>query len=194
MSRGGSVSIATSTDWGPAFDSTQGDEFLNSTAFRPVLGPTQTPIHWLSGCLPRVKRTMRYDTDHSHPVSIEVKNGGAIPPSLDTSSWLNNLSTGTNFPFTCLPYFHTNIKWTADQSGMNCLCSVDTQIVGSYPTLSMDVCVFILCVCGFVCCPVYVTALRRADPPSKESYRPSKIKWTEVNRSVSWMPKWEKHE
>jgi hypothetical protein len=30
----------------------------------------------------------------------------------------------------------------------------------------MSVCAFILC----SCCPVYVAVLRRADPPSKESY------------------------
>jgi hypothetical protein len=40
---------------------------------------------------------------------------------------------------------------------------------------------FILCLCF----PVQVAALRRADPPSKESYRLSKNEETEVKRSVS---------
>jgi hypothetical protein len=31
----------------------------------------------------------------------------------------------------------------------------------------MDVCLFF----SVLCCPVYVEALRRADPPSKESYQ-----------------------
>jgi hypothetical protein len=43
----------------------------------------------------------------------------------------------------------------------------NTGVVGSNPTRGMDVCVSLFC----LCCPVYVTALRRADPPSKKSYR-----------------------
>jgi hypothetical protein len=39
----------------------------------------------------------------------------------------------------------------------------NTGIVGSYPPRDMDVCVHLFC--------VQVAALRRADPPSKESYR-----------------------
>jgi hypothetical protein len=37
-------------DW--AFESREGLAiFLFTTAFRPVLGPTQLPIHWVSGAL-----------------------------------------------------------------------------------------------------------------------------------------------
>jgi hypothetical protein len=44
----------------------------------------------------------------------------------------------------------------------------NTRIVSSNPTRDMDVCVFILSLLLFC---VYVAALRRADPPSTESYR-----------------------
>jgi hypothetical protein len=44
-----------------------------STSSRPVLGPTQPPIKWLSWALSLgVKRPGR-ETDHSPPVSAEVK-------------------------------------------------------------------------------------------------------------------------
>jgi hypothetical protein len=42
----------------------------------------------------------------------------------------------------------------------------NTGVVGSYPPQHMDIRVCLYC----LCCPV-VEALRRADPPSKESYR-----------------------
>jgi hypothetical protein len=47
--------------------------------------------------------------------------------------------------------------------------SSNTGIVGSNPSSGMDVCVRLFCVCALLC--VQVAALRRADPPSKESYR-----------------------
>jgi hypothetical protein len=43
--------------------------FLFATAFRPVLGPTQTPIQWV----PSVKRPGR-EGDYSPPSGAEVKN------------------------------------------------------------------------------------------------------------------------
>jgi hypothetical protein len=45
----------------------------------------------------------------------------------------------------------------------------NTGIVGSKPVWKMDVCVRLLCVCAVLC--VQVATLRRADPPSKESYQ-----------------------
>jgi hypothetical protein len=46
---------------------------------------------------------------------------------------------------------------------MNCLALSNADIVGSNPTQGMDVPVRFFC--------VKVAALRRADPPSKETYR-----------------------
>jgi hypothetical protein len=40
-------------------------------------------------------------------------------------------------------------------------------IAGSNPALGMDMCPRV----SVLCCPVSVEALRRADPPSKESYQ-----------------------
>jgi hypothetical protein len=55
--------------------------FLFTTS-RPALGPTQSPIQWVSG----MKRQGR-EADHSSLYSAEVKNGGAIPPLHNASSW-----------------------------------------------------------------------------------------------------------
>jgi hypothetical protein len=43
----------------------------------------------------------------------------------------------------------------------------NTGIVGLNPTRGMDVCPRF----SVLCCPVSVEALRRADPPAKESYQ-----------------------
>jgi hypothetical protein len=48
------------------------------------------------------------------------------------------------------------------------LLRLKNGIVGSNPTRGMDVFVRLFCVCAVLC--VQVAALRRADPPSKESY------------------------
>jgi hypothetical protein len=48
--------------------------------------------------------------------------------------------------------------------------SSNTGIVGSNPIRAMDVCPRF----SVLCCPVHVEALRRADPPSMESYELSK--------------------
>jgi hypothetical protein len=50
----------------------------------------------------------------------------------------------------------------------NILVRSNTGIVGSNPTWGMDVCVRLFCVCAVLC--VQVAALRRVDPPYKESY------------------------
>jgi hypothetical protein len=52
-----------------------------------ALGSTKSPIQWAPGALfPRAKRPVR-QADHSLSSSVEVKNGGAIPPFPNTSSW-----------------------------------------------------------------------------------------------------------
>jgi hypothetical protein len=71
-------SVDVETDYGPHGYSS----ILFFTGFRPALGPTQPLIQWLPG----VKRQRR-EADHSPPTSAEVKNGGAIPPLSNTSSW-----------------------------------------------------------------------------------------------------------
>jgi hypothetical protein len=63
--------------------------FLYSTAFRPALGPTKSPVQRERGSLsPEVKRPGR-KAYHSPPSNAEVKNCGAIPP-LHASSWLGD--------------------------------------------------------------------------------------------------------
>jgi hypothetical protein len=80
MSWDRSVSIAT----GYRLDDqdsipSRGKIFLFMT-FRLGLKPTQPPVQWVPGAVSlRVKRQMR-QADHSPPASVEVKNGGAIPP------------------------------------------------------------------------------------------------------------------
>jgi hypothetical protein len=52
----------------------RGKIFLPSIRFRPILGPTQPPIQWVSETLsPRVKRPGR-EADHSPPTSAKIKN------------------------------------------------------------------------------------------------------------------------
>jgi hypothetical protein len=53
----------------------------------------------------------------------------------------------------------------------------NTLSVGWNPSRGMNVCVSLFCVCAVLF--VQVAALRRADPPSKESYRL-------CNRSRNW--------
>jgi hypothetical protein len=78
-----SVSIVTGLRVGrPGYDSRQGrrrDISLLTTASRPALGPTQTPIQWVPGALsPKVKRPGVL-TIHLQPVS-RLGMRGAIPP------------------------------------------------------------------------------------------------------------------
>jgi hypothetical protein len=72
------------------FDSWQDQEiFLNSTASRPVLEPTQPPIQWVLGALfPELKQPEQ-EADRSTFSCAQVKNGGdggGIPPIFHASS------------------------------------------------------------------------------------------------------------
>jgi hypothetical protein len=59
---------------------------LFSTASRPAVGSTQSPIQWVPKVLSsRVKR-QGSETDHSPPSSAEVKNDGSILSLPHTSS------------------------------------------------------------------------------------------------------------
>jgi hypothetical protein len=73
-----------------------------STSSRPVLGPTQPPIQWVSGALsPGVKRPGRED-DHALPISAKVEKNVDLyihsPIRLD-GVVLNQLSTVTTLSF-----------------------------------------------------------------------------------------------
>jgi hypothetical protein len=56
------------------FESRQGlESFLSTTASRPALGPTQSPIQWLSGAVSLGIERPESDAEHSPPSSAEVK-------------------------------------------------------------------------------------------------------------------------
>jgi hypothetical protein len=61
--------------------------FLFYTASRPALGTTLPPIQWVSGLLSLGVKRLGREVDRSSPSSVEVKNGGAIPPLPHIYSW-----------------------------------------------------------------------------------------------------------
>jgi hypothetical protein len=75
-----SVDIVTRLRAGRSgFDSRRGlGIFLVATASRQALGPTQSPIQWVLGLFPWIKRP-GHEADHSHLVS-RLRMRGAIPP------------------------------------------------------------------------------------------------------------------
>jgi hypothetical protein len=60
---------------------------LLSTASRPALEPTQSPIQWVPGMISVRETRPGREADQSPSSSVEVKNGGAIPPLLLIISW-----------------------------------------------------------------------------------------------------------
>jgi hypothetical protein len=69
----------TSCSTFPYRDSQRVKIFLFSTASRPTLGPTQSPIQWVPKARSPGVMWPGREADHSHPSSSEAKNGGAIP-------------------------------------------------------------------------------------------------------------------
>jgi hypothetical protein len=72
--------------------------FLFTTASRPALGPTKTPIHWVRGVLPLGVKRQGREADHSPPSSAEVKKAWNILPLLLYAfmAWCSAKSSGTN--------------------------------------------------------------------------------------------------
>lgn len=58
------------------------------------------------------------------------------------------------------------------------LATSDTEIAGLNPTQVVEVSLRL---------PVYAMVLRRADPPSKESYLPSKNKIQKPQKEMAWI-------
>jgi hypothetical protein len=72
---------------------------------RPVLGPSQSLIHCVLGDLSLGVKHLGHEADYSPPFSAKVKNGGAIPPLPNTSSWRGAyLSIWETLPFFTLTY------------------------------------------------------------------------------------------
>jgi hypothetical protein len=61
--------------------------FLLSTSCRPVLGPTQPPIHWSPWAVSSQLKRPGPEANHSRPSSAEVKNGAVITLLPQSSSW-----------------------------------------------------------------------------------------------------------
>jgi hypothetical protein len=65
----------------------EASDFFLPHSVQTTLGPTQPPIQWVPLTSPPGVKQQRRKTDHSPPFSVEVKNGGAIPPLPHMSSW-----------------------------------------------------------------------------------------------------------
>jgi hypothetical protein len=53
---------------------------------RKALEPIQLPIQWAPRLVSPVIKELVHEAAHSPPSSVEVKNDGAVPPLLHTSS------------------------------------------------------------------------------------------------------------
>jgi hypothetical protein len=68
-------------DGRPGFDFRQAQEiFLFPIDFKLTLGPNQPPIKWVLEALSLGVKRQEREADHSPPSSVDVKNGGTIPP------------------------------------------------------------------------------------------------------------------
>jgi hypothetical protein len=88
MSRDSSVGIKTATNWIAGVDYRQEYFFLHivQTAFG---AHPASYITCSGGSVSGIKRPRR-ETDYSSPSSVEVKNGGAIPPLPNGAYQLQN--------------------------------------------------------------------------------------------------------
>jgi hypothetical protein len=64
----------------------KGKFFLNFTAPRPTLGPTQPPIEWVSEANYTERKLPGLEAEHSPPSRSEVTNGAALTPPARLSS------------------------------------------------------------------------------------------------------------
>jgi hypothetical protein len=69
----------------------RGQILLLSTASKPILRPTQSPIQRVLGATSAVVKRQDRGADRSPPSIPEIKNGGAIPPLLHVCSWCRSL-------------------------------------------------------------------------------------------------------
>jgi hypothetical protein len=101
---------------------------------------------------------------------------------------LNSYSTSQRFPSNLVRFrrlkkplkFTSDYTSSNDHSGGSFFARSNTGIVGSNPIQGIDVCLPLFCVCVVL---YRYLPCDRYDPPSKESYRQSKIKelkWNEV--------------
>jgi hypothetical protein len=87
-SRVSSVGIATSYELnGRGSIPGRGKVFLISIASRPALESTQPPIQWVPESLSSKLKWLGREADHSPPSSSDVRNGGAVTPLPNMSSW-----------------------------------------------------------------------------------------------------------
>jgi hypothetical protein len=92
--------------------------------------------------------------------SVELSAWGVLYPG-SCNRWTSIVSISNAVKINVSPH-----GWNASRSeAWTVFARSNARIVGSNPTQSSDVCVRLFCVCVVLC------ALRRADPPSKESYR-----------------------
>jgi hypothetical protein len=79
------------------------------------VGPTQPLIHWVPEALSLGVKRLGRESDNSPPSSAEVKNGGAIPPLPNMSSWHRD-----NFTFYTLTTFARR-EWDKHNVKTTCL-------------------------------------------------------------------------